>query len=267
MIDIIYAISLGIIQGITEWIPVSSEAIIAIFYAWFFEQPVDTAITFALWLHAGTGIAATIVFREKISLILKELRKNPTHLSSTMRFLITSTFISSALGLFMITIVRTIPSDLISSMMLLVGATLSLVGIFQIKKKSPALNYRYQEELKLKDGLLVGIAQGLSVIPGISRSGSTISTLLFLRLEKKQALELSFLLSIPASLSVAIFNSFSLPAFSITTALISFISALLTGIFTMRFFLKLTQEINFGLFAIGLGILIILGSVIELLFL
>ena len=113
------------------------------------------------------------------------------------------------------------------------------------------------------DGLLTGIAQGIAILPGISRSGLTLSSLLIRGFDRKDALTLSFLLGIPASIAVSIYGAASsetsLSASSLIAVFISFIS----GLITIKLMLNFAAKINFGAFVITVGILLTSSSLFS----
>ena len=92
MNEILASILVGIIQGITEWLPISSEGIITILYLLIFqEKTIENAMGFAIWVHGGTAVSVTVYFRNELSSLFKEFIKDPLHPSPLTAFLITST--------------------------------------------------------------------------------------------------------------------------------------------------------------------------------
>jgi len=126
------------------------------------------------------------------------------------------------------------------------------------KKKG---GYRTVRDLKMIDGVLLGIVQGFATLPGFSRSGLTVSALLLCKLDKTYALKLSFLMSLPIVLGgnlVFNFNAFALSVEALVGLFFSFIF----GLATIHLLLKIAQKVNFGYFVLFFGILTILSSVV-----
>ena len=91
----IEAIVLGSLQGMLEWLPVSSEGVVAAVYAFSFDKPLDEAIGFALWLHAGTVPAAVVVLRRDILMLIRDLVSYPRKPSPLLRFCFLATLVSA----------------------------------------------------------------------------------------------------------------------------------------------------------------------------
>ncbi len=249
---------LGIIQGITEWLPLSSEGITSLIMINFFNMAFDEAIYLALWLHTGTLLAAIIFFRKEIFDILLNIPhcfRNPNKHELICRltiFLLISTILTASVGipLILFGIDRLHLPGRIAT--LLIGILLILTGILQtIKLKKTPIS----KEIHINDSLLVGIIQGLSVLPGISRSGITVSTLLLLGYDAKKALGLSFLMSIPVVLVAEIGVTLSDKMMFDLNSMIAIMTSFFIGITTIKVLISTAERINFGYFCIFIGIL------------
>ncbi|MBA7671983.1 Undecaprenyl-diphosphatase [subsurface metagenome] len=133
-----------------------------------------------------------------------------------------------------------------------VGFFLLITGIFQIKVRTRGL--KKERNLRKSDSLLLGIAQGFSSLPGLSRSGITISTLLLRKFDDTSALRLSFLMSLPVVLFGNLFlnlNNFTLTSATIYGLLASFIF----GLLTIHALMSLSKRINFGWFILVFAVL------------
>lgn len=260
--DIAQGLILGAVQGVAEWLPISSEGICTLILVNFFNTGFQQAVYQALWLHAGTLCAALVYYRKEAWGLAKHLPfyfrniRNSFVLppGDTINYLIIATGVSCALGgpllFFGIDQVQ-LPAAIISA---LIGLLLIITGIVQ----KLALKSGASTPLKpvgWKESLVTGIAQGFSVLPGISRSGMTISTLLFFRYSGSQALKLSFLLSIPAvfiaELAILVTGKVSLGAGDIA----SIISAFIVGLVSIYLVMKLATRIPFWVFCIFFGLL------------
>ncbi|MDP2950851.1 MAG: undecaprenyl-diphosphate phosphatase, partial [bacterium] len=179
----------GVLQGIFEWLPISSEGIVALFNKYF--SSVANPLDLALFLHLGTFLAVLIYFRRDFRKIL--LLKDKKLFS----FLFFSTFISLLVAF---------PLYQFASSIALGGWLLFLTGFgllltaFLHKAKKRALSLKGN-----KLALLVGFLQGLSVIPGVSRSGVTIFGLSFGEREPREVLRLSYLMSAPIVMASSLY--------------------------------------------------------------
>jgi undecaprenyl-diphosphatase len=252
-------ILIGIVQGITEWIPVSSSAFLVLIFSNFFHiTDINFILQNALMLHLGTFFAALIYFRRDVAKLFVSLfkyRKSNTETRKTLNFLIIATIISGLIGLLILKAITQAQNNLNVTgkvISLSVGFLLLITGIIQLRIKNKGL--KKPVHLKNSDGILLGFAQGLSTLPGLSRSGITVSTLLLRKFDDTTALKLSFLMSLPIVLIGNIFLNvfdFSFTLNSIYGLLASFIF----GILTIHILMKVSKKINFGWFVLIFAIL------------
>ncbi|MFH1520563.1 MAG: undecaprenyl-diphosphate phosphatase [Candidatus Micrarchaeota archaeon] len=249
--DFIQAIILGIIQGITEWLPVSSKAMVALAGKFLFGMDYQTALSTAIFLHSGTLLAAIIYFRkEVIEIIQSVFSKNKKDL---LIFLIVTTVVTGIMGLPLMFIALNFefPEAVFT---IFIGVV--LIGIAFLhknrKEKSGA-------RLTPKKAIIAGIAQGLAAIPGVSRSGITLAALLGENFSLEESLKISFLMSIPAVFGVElalplIKNNFTVSGELIVGSLV----AAGVGLVTIDFLLKIAKRKDFYKIIFGLGILIVI---------
>ena len=258
---------LGIIQGIAEWLPVSSEGLIILAKTNLFGSAgnIEEAIHQALFLHFGTFLAALIYFRRDVKRLIGTIfsyRSQPQETQKLLSFLLISTTVSGALGLLLIKTLSHIASQLESQgtiITLMVGCLLLGTAFLELKTKKSG--YRTIRDLKIIDGILLGIVQGLAALPGFSRSGLTVSALLLCKLDKIYALKLSFLMSLPIVLGGNLMFNFNASALS-PEALVGLLFSFIFGLATIHLLLKIAQKVNFGYFVLFFGILTILSAII-----
>lgn len=232
----IQAIILGILQGLTEFLPVSSSGhlVIAQTIIPSFNQP---GVLFDVVLHAGTLLAIIFYFRKTIQKI------NSKYL------------IMLIIGTIPVVLVGMLFQNQIESLF----QSVKLVGFALLI--TSALNYLTDKKISRKFGpkqgpslsLLIGVAQAFAIIPGISRSGATIFAGTRLGLKRKNAAEFSFLLSIPAVLGANVlqFITHGLSAsVDISTYLAGFLGAFVAGYLSISVVLKLLLTKKFGIFAV-----------------
>jgi len=206
------AVILGAVQGLTEFFPVSSSGHLVVFQQMMgIKEPV---LLFDISVHVGTLAAIVVYFFNDIISILKSLllslsdrmKGQAAHFTDSetadinMAWMIVAGSVPTAVigfGLQMM-------SDVLFSSLIIVGASLLLTGMILLGTRW--VNQKSVPEMKLsvKQALLIGTVQGIAVIPGISRSGSTISAGLFLGVNQDVAIRYSFLLSIPAILGALV---------------------------------------------------------------
>ena len=233
------AILLGIVQGLTEFLPVSSSGHLVLFqHLLGFRQP---EILFDVCLHVGTLAAICAVFIKEIVQILTTLLHLPaksraagglrnlyrTDESARMAALIVAGSLPTAvLGLLFHRF-----AERIFSSVALVGAMLLLTGCLLWFTRRVTDPGRPVSGLTVKDALLVGLAQGMAIMPGISRSGATISAALFSGVDRETAGRYSFLLSIPAILGALVLEAdASITQTSIPVSIMLFGAAAAAGI-------------------------------------
>lgn len=265
--DYLIAILFGIVQGLFEWLPISSEAFIVILSKYLLGMNIEQGIEFAIWLHLGTLISAIIYFRNEIMEIVKEIVDNfkiivntkgkcpVIKISELTYFLFISTFFSGivALPLLLFTINFEINENIF---MLFIGFFLLIISGIQTVKE-----IKKKEVVYFRDSIVVGIMQGLAILPGISRSGITTGTLLLQGYSVEKAFKLSFIMSIP----IVFLAQFAFPlikgTFTITGPMVvAALTAAVVGYFSMYYLIEFAKKYNFKYVTLTLGIFVILIS-------
>jgi len=260
----INSLILGIIQGVAEWLPISSEGLLVLVQTQIsggfnFKQ----MVSLALFLHLGTFLAALIYFKKDVFLILQtflRFSKAREDDKKLLLFLFTTTLISGILGFSLVLLIDefSAQSQLAGRMItFLIGIMLLFTGVFQIKAKDSGLK-KDIKDLRLSSGLILGVIQGFAALPGFSRSGSTVSALILLGFKKDLALKLSFLMSLPIVLFGNIIINLKQMAFSAET-LTGVLASFIFGLLTISWLLKLARKINFGYFVLAMGILTLIS--------
>ena len=253
------AIVLGVLQGVVEWLPVSSEGAVAATYSFLFGRPLDESIRYALWLHLGTVPSVLVVFRGEVAGIAREVKTLPRHPSPLLRYLVVSTAVSAVVGVPILMGLQEITNLAGVTAMGSVGGFMLVTGALQLRR--PGEGTRRRSEISTSDAVLAGVVQGLAVIPGLSRSGTTVALLLARRVDRREALVLSFLMSVPASLGVALYAGLDSGLFLDGDAVISASVAFLVGMLTIRMVLALARRVNFGGFVLVVGGAMMAGAV------
>ncbi|MDD5116502.1 MAG: undecaprenyl-diphosphate phosphatase [Candidatus Omnitrophica bacterium] len=231
MIEYIF---LGIVQGLTEFLPVSSSGHLVILQKLLGIN--SGQITVSVVLHLGTLLAVIIFFRRDILKILKDPR--------SLGLILLATAITGAIGFSS----RDFFESLFYSVKA-VGIAWLFTGLLLISTKR--INRLDRRQLKLPDAIILGLAQALAIIPGISRSAITISALFYRHIEKRLAFAFSFLISVPVILGAAFLEirKSGVTADVKTENLIAgFISSFLTGILALLFLRLVIDRAKFHYF-------------------
>lgn len=268
--NVLQALILGIVQGLTEFLPVSSTGhLVLVPYILGWDAP---STTFDLMLHAGTLVAVLAYFwRDILDIILAFGRHNE------------AAMVKRRVGLFLL--IGTVPAAVIGGaleskfeeffgepgwvafFMIITGVLLVASHVVSGKR---ALTGRNVAQMKLSDALAIGFAQAVAILPGISRSGSTISTGLFLGMKRETAAHYSFLLSIPIIAGATVWklrHGFGDgTGTGVATMVTGFIFAALSGFFAIKFLLGYVRQHSLVIFAIYcwvVGGLVLLGILIT----
>lgn len=258
---------LGIVQGLSEFLPISSSGHLILFPALFGWR--DQGLAFDVVLHLGTLVAVVYYFRFRLLAIWRGmLRTTPvsTPSFSGLPLLLFISIIPAAIaGLLLDNVIETrLRNPLTVAFSLIVwGGVLWLADIFSRKTKRKT---KHLTDLGIKEALWIGFAQALALIPGTSRSGITISAGLFARVSRRTAAEFSFLMSIPVIALAGLFEFIHLPQtgfgnIGIFALLVGFLSSALTGFFAIWLLMRLITTrglLPFVLYRVVLGIAILL---------
>jgi undecaprenyl-diphosphatase len=264
VVDLLKAVFLGTLQGLTEFLPISSSAhlrIIPEMLGWG-----DPGAAFTAVIQIGTELAVLLYFRKDIwrigstwvkSLFRAEYRG---HLDSRMGwYIIIGSVPIVVLGIFL---KDTIEEDFRN--LWLIGTTLIVLGvILGIADRVSASNKRIKD-VSLRDAIFMGAAQSLALIPGVSRSGATISMGRFLGYEREAATRYAFLLAIPAVVGAGLFELKEIPhgdnAFGVGPTIVATVVSFLIGYAAIAWLLRYVSTnsyLPFVIYRIGLGTLTI----------
>lgn len=247
------ALILGIVQGLTEFLPVSSTAHLVLF-PWFLNWGgVLDSLTFDIALHAGTLCALLVCFwRDWLDILLRK-----------QRLLLLIVLASVPAGIAGILFEHIVESRLRSP--LVIALSLVAIGIFMLASER-ALMHRKVEDLGFIDAIVIGLSQAVALIPGVSRSGVTISSGMFRGLERESAARFSFLLSTPVIGGAVLLHLRKMLAGGSghDTGLfaVGFVASALTGLAAIKFlmnFLKKHQVNVFAYYRFGLAAVIMIG--------
>jgi undecaprenyl-diphosphatase len=242
-------LALSLIQGITEWLPVSSSAHLALAQYYFLGE---IPIIYDLWMHVGTMLAAIIYFRERIwgmlGAILTFNRADKEF--NTALFILLGSIPTAIIGFSFKGFFISMYNE-----PLFIGAALLITAFFLISTSHSRVDGK--KKLSKGSALWMGTAQGLAVAPGISRSGATISTGLHCGLDWKEAASFSFLLAIPAIFGATLFLLLETPFDSIEMNMVGIgvLGAFLSGYAAIHVLMNVISRNTLPLFAIYCAVL------------
>ena len=249
MVSLIEAIILSIIQGITEWFPVSSSGHLALMQQFFGFQN----LPYDVFLHFAGIFAVLFVFKREVLKLLSFNRVSLKYISLLVIALIPAGFVGFLL------------SDWIENLF----SNMTYLGIFFIFSGVVVYSTKFSIERKSdinnKDAWFIGLLQALAILPGISRSGMTISAGLFKGISKRAAIRFSFLMSIPLILGASALKAkdLILSNIDISILIISFIITFLVSLITIKLLIRIIKSDKFylfGIYNILLGIIILIIS-------
>ncbi len=265
-------IIIAILQGLFEWLPISSSGQVMMVSINFFGIPPEKAFSLSIWVHLGTAIAVLIKLRKDYIQIIKsilprkfeidegDIKKRNWLIYATIGTAITAIPLYFLFKFVIIEVFTATQGDVLT---LVISGLLIVTGIvlltFRKKFGKKTINTVSDREL-IKDSSIAGLIQGIAILPGISRSGFTVSTILFEKYNQDQSLKLSFLMSVPVVLASIgmdiIFGEGSVfGTIDIFTILIITAVSFIVGYLSMELLLKIAQKINFSNFCILYGVL------------
>lgn len=258
MVTLIEVLVLAVIQGLTEWLPVSSSGHLVI------TQKVlglNLPLIYSIMLHVGTLIVVLTVFRKDILEIIKALVKRDfeTEEGKFALFIAVGSVPIAIIGFVFYDFLKSLFSNLLA-----VGLALLITGwvLFFSEKRIG------NRKMGILDSLLIGLAQGVTIIPGISRSGVTVATGLLRRVDKAIAFKYSFLLSVPAILGATVMESRELVVGNVDLVLLFLgaIISMIVGYVSLKLLQKIVMNEKFHLFAYYcwiVGLVIILLTIFQ----
>lgn len=250
-VTIFQAVVLGIVQGLAELLPISSSAHLALtpyFVGW-----ADPGLAFDVSLHLGTLIALVWYFRaEWIDMTKSAWRIASTRRIETMHdrrlvYLVVATIPAGVGGLLL--------NDLAETTFrspMIIGTSLIVMGVLLWAVDRWSARARMIEEVTMRDAILMGCAQVLALIPGVSRSGSTITAGRFLKLDRPSAARFSFLMSMPITLAAVVLKvPEAIRADGISAPLVAgVIAAAISSWLAITVLLRYVSKHSFGVFAV-----------------
>lgn len=261
----IEALILGILQGLTEYLPVSSSGHLAIGSALFGIEGEDN-LTFTIVVHVATVLSTLVILWKEINWIFRGLFK--FQMNEETRYVVNIIISMIPIGIIGV-FFKDYVEDIFGSGLLVVGCMLLITALL--------LTYSYyakprpKEKISMKDAFIIGLAQACAVLPGLSRSGSTIATGLILGNKKESLAQFSFLMVIPPILGEALLDGMKIvkdasmagAEISTLSLIVGFLAAFISGCIACKWMINIVKKgklIYLGIYCAIAGILTIILS-------
>lgn len=262
------ALILGLIQGLTEYLPVSSSGHLTI-ASHFFGLNGEENLTFTVAVHVATVLSTLVILWKEIVWILKGLFKWDGKMNAEQRYALAIAVSMIPVGIVGV-FFKDYVEEIFGSGLFIVGCCLLMTALLLIF--SYYARPRQKENISLWDAFVIGLAQAAAVLPGLSRSGSTIATGLLLGNKKEKLAQFSFLMVIPPILGEALLDIMkavkhgteaATAGISPTALIVGFVAAFASGCLACRWMIGIVRRgklIYFGIYCAIVGLLLIIFS-------
>jgi len=276
IVQLFYSILIGIVQGVAEWLPVSSKTQVLLASSYLLKLDYQQAYTFGLFMEIGTVLAAVIYFRGYLIDLVRVLAgsKDPQK-RKLFVYVLVVTLVTGIVGAPLYLIADSVQGVSIGIPMLVIGLVLIGDALFirYSRKNRQGRLPRTFKDMGTRDYLIVGVMQGIAALPGVSRSGITVSSMLLLDIEPDEAFKLSFLVGIFASLAAFFLTSLvsganvsqALSVIGVAGLGVAIVTATVVSLFLIDFLIKVASKSSIvyltgalGVIAIGSGLLYLL---------
>ncbi len=254
MSPLVIAIILGLLQGVLEWLPISSQGNLVVLMVSLMGLNPSEGLSYSVYLHLGTGLAALTYFRKEFWSILARGSEGSRRM---FNFLLVATALTGVTGLPLFLLARA-TSFLGEALLALTGAALIATGLIQ--RHAPRPLNGGEGGPTLGEGVAMGLVQGASAIPGVSRSGLTTSALLFRGYPAERAFRTSFLMSVPAVFAAALGLTLleGVPPLGLDT-LVAVAASFLSALASIDALLRLAVGLRLWKVCVALGVLALLA--------
>ncbi len=277
ILQAVYSILIGIVQGVSEWLPISSKTQVLLASQALLHLNFQQAYTFGLFMEIGTVLAAIIYFRNDVWSLIKVviLRSSPMD-RKLFKYVLVTIIFTGIIGTPLYLIADSITGVSVGIPMMVIGFVLIGDAVFirysRKKREHGGVNTRKFGDLTLKDYIIIGIMQGIAALPGVSRSGITTSTMFLMNVEADEAFRLSFLIGIFAS--TAAFGLTVVKSYSNVTAALAYIglgglaiaivAATVVSLFLINFLIKVASKSKIVYLITALGIIALASGIMYI---
>ncbi|NHI89461.1 MAG: undecaprenyl-diphosphate phosphatase [Candidatus Thorarchaeota archaeon] len=257
----LWLIIVALLQGLIEWLPISSEGQVVLFLYNFASVPTGEIVSLVVWLHLGTALAVVVRYPRVILDILTLKDK------TLLRLLIIATLATAVAGLPLYVFLKESLTPTHGELLnVLVGFLLLITAVvLYLPTRRGEEDSDTEREIENQEAVTTGLVQGLAVLPGLSRSGVTISALLMQRIDKETAMKFSFLMSVPAVVAILLLEIVSGSTLPSSVGPLDFVLmegiVFVTGLVSMEALLRLTRRVSFWKLCLVLAVLAILFGI------
>ncbi|MHA3962641.1 MAG: undecaprenyl-diphosphate phosphatase [Candidatus Thorarchaeota archaeon SMTZ1-45] len=258
----LWQLIVALIQGLVEWLPISSEGQVVLFLYNFSPVSTEEILSLVVWLHLGTTLAVIVRYPRVIFEILSFRDRR------LLRLLLLATGSTALTALPLYYFLKSSLTPMHGELLnVLVGVLLLVTAIvlYLPTRQSKEKNVDIGREVENTEAVTTGLVQGLAVLPGLSRSGVTISALLIQKIDKETAMKFSFLMSAPAVIAILfleILSGTTIPS-GINTFDFFVIEGIVfgTGLISMEFLLRLAKRVSFWKLCLALAVVAIVFGI------
>ncbi len=251
----LWQIIAALLQGLVEWLPISSEGQVILFLYNFSSVPVSELLTVVVWLHLGTAMAV-IVRYPRVILDVLSLRDRVL-----FRNILIATVFTTITAIPLYLLLKTTLAGFNGEAINVLVGILLLVTALMLYIPTRHEGEIDEKEVDDKVAAATGLVQGFSVMPGLSRSGVTVSALLMQRVNKETALKFSFLISVPAVFGILFIEVLTggavMPSIPISDVIVMEIIVFVTALVSMEFLLQIAKRVAFWKLCLFLAIVAI----------
>jgi undecaprenyl-diphosphatase len=252
---LVYAVLLGVIQGLTEFLPVSSSAHLILARAFFGWNSDQFGMTFDVACHVGTLVAVLVYFWADIVAMIRAVPRVGTLFGAEP---------DPAAWMALLIVIGTVPAVIVGLLLggiedrlrrpAVAGAMLAIVAVAFFLVERYGSKRRTRASLGIRDAVLIGCAQAAALVPGVSRSGSTMATAMALGMRRDESAQFVFLLGIPAILAAAVKEGLplvkhGLPAGEGPLFVAGMVASAVVGYLAVRFFIRYVGRHSLAAFA------------------
>lgn len=280
LIQVFYSIIIGAVQGISEWLPISSKTQVLLASQALLHLNFQQAYSFGLFMEIGTILAAVIYFRRDVySLIKVVLLRGTTMEKKLFVYVLVATIVTGLIGAPLYLIADSITGISVGIPMMVIGIVLlgDAFFIWYSRKKrheGKAPNTRKFDSLNMKDYIIIGIAQGIAALPGVSRSGITTSAMFLMNVEADEVFRLSFIVGIFASAGAFALTtlashtnvSTALAGIGMAGLLIAIAVATVVSLLLIDFLIKIASKKKIVYLISALGIIALASGVLYIIY-
>jgi undecaprenyl-diphosphatase len=267
---------IGLVQGILEWIPVSSEGVLVLILPMLFnEEIVSNFITIAVWMHLGTTASVIVYYREEWKKIILNWQENVVERTVIVWATIGTAITGLPIRLLLKGYIESNPASSAFVYLLIGFALLMTSGLLfysnninKTKLGNETIQLKGLEDFSKSKLLIIGLIHGFAIIPGISRSGLSVSSFLLFKARGEESFKGSFLISVPAVIGATIVEILLLfvregpiQQFNFVGLGFAIVIAFIFGLLTIKILLEFARRFNFTALTFIFGIIVIIGGI------